>query len=276
MNPTKLVAAAVGTLALVGAIVFGGQLTDPAPTATDRASEKASASVGGTLRIGVTRAEPIYYKADGETKGFDYEMARGVAEGMGAKPEFVEMELNELFGALKAGKIDMIGAQVTKTTQLERDFDFSAPYFETYVSFVVPVNSTIHTRGDVDGKTIAVVAGTIQVHYLEDKYQQVRIVKARDADAAVEMIGRGEADAFFHSAPYAASIIEGSPIALREPIRYHAKEAPIGFVIRSGDPRKEQIDAAIEDMIRDGKWLKIKTAYFEPGPLTEVFPEKGI
>lgn len=271
MNHTKLVAAAAGTLAILGAVVFSGQLADPAPTTTDQ----ESAAVGGTLRIGVTGAEPTYYKADGETKGFDYEMARGVADKMGAKPEFVEMELKELFPALKAGKIDMIAAQVTKTSELEREFDFSAPYFETYVSFLVPKDSTIHTRRDVNGKRIAVVAGTIQLDYLEDKYQRVHIVKAPNAAAAAKMIERGEADAFFHSAPYAASIIKGSPTPLKEPIRYHVKEAPIGFVMRSGDPRKEQIDAAIEDMIRSGEWLKIKSAYFDPGPLTEAFQEKG-
>lgn len=271
MNLTKLVVATVGTIALVSAVVFGGRLSDPAPTATDQ----ESASVGGTLRIGVTSGEPTYYKADGVMKGFDYEMARVVADRLGAKPKFVAMELNELFPALKAGKLDLIGAQVTMTTALEREFDFSVPYFETYVSFLVPENSTIQTRRDVDGKTVAVVAGTTQRHYLEDKYQQIHIVKAPDVEAAVRMIGRGEADAFFHSAPYAASIMKGSPIPLKEPIRYHAKQAPIGFVIRSGDPRKKQIDEAIEDMIRSGEWLKIKTTYFEPGPLTEVFREKG-
>lgn len=275
MNQTKFVVVAAGTLALLGAVVFGGQLADPAPTATDQVSDKASASVGGTLRIGVASAKPTYYKADGVTKGFDYEMARGVADQMGAKPEFVEMELNKLFPALKAGKIDMIGAQVTKTTELEREFDFSVPYFETYVSFLVPTNSTIHTRGDVNGKTIAVVAGTIQERYLEDQYQQVHILKAPDAAAAVEMIGRGKADAFCYGAPYAESIIKRAPIPLDEPIVYQAKEAPIGFVIRSGDPRKEQIDAAIEDMILTGEWLKIKTTYFEPGPLAKMFQEKG-
>ncbi|OIJ28047.1 hypothetical protein UG56_004945 [Nocardioides luteus] len=275
MNHTKLVVATAGTLALLGAVIFGGQLANPAPTTTKQATDRASASVGGTLRIGVTSAEPAYYKADGVTKGFDYEMARGVADQMGTEPEFVEMELNKLFPALKAGKIDMIGAQVTKTTDLERDFDFSAPYFETYVSFLVPNNSTIHTRGDVHGKTIAVVAGTIQERYLQDQYQQVDIVKAPDAAAAVEMIGRGEADVFCSGAPYVESIIKRAPIALNEPIRYRAKQAPIGFVIRSGDPRKEQIDAAIEDMIRSGEWLKIKTTYFEPDPLAEMFQEKG-
>ncbi|SDL26408.1 extracellular solute-binding protein, family 3 [Nocardioides sp. YR527] len=146
------------------------------------------------------------------TKGFDYQMARSVAEGMGAEPEFVEMEFNELFQALEAGKIDMIGAQVTKTEEAERNYDFSVPYFVTYVSFLAPKNSAIKSRDDIDGKNIAVVEGTVQERYLEEQYEDVTVIKAKNADAAVRSMGRGEADAFFYGAPYSESIIKGAPI----------------------------------------------------------------
>ena len=269
MNQTKFVVA--GAVALLGAVVFSGRLSESAPPATD----EASAAVGGTLRIGVDSAEPAYYKIDGVTKGFDYQMARSVAEGMGAEPEFVEMDFNELFPALRAGKIDMIGAQVTKTPEQEREFDFSAPYFVTYVSFLAPKGSPVQTRRDVDGKNIAVVEGTVQKRYLEEQYQDVNIIEAANADEAVRSMGRGEADAFFYGAPYAESIIRSAPIPLSEPIVYQAEDAPIGFVVREGDERKEQIDGVIEDMVLSGEWMKIKTDYFEAAPLSEVFREKG-
>ncbi|MFJ9390583.1 substrate-binding periplasmic protein [Nocardioides sp. NPDC101246] len=269
MNQTKFVVA--GAVAILGAIVFSGRLSAPAPPATD----EASAAAGGTLRIGVDSAEPSYYKVDGVTKGFDYQMARSVADGMGAEPRFVEMEFNELFPALEAGKIDMIGAQVTKTEEAERKYDFSVPYFVTYVSFLAPQNSAIKSRDDIDGKNIAVVEGTVQERYLEEQYEDVTVIKAKNAEAAVRSMGRGEADAFFYGAPYSESIIKGAPIPLTEPIVYQAEDAPIGFVVREGDERKEQIDGVIEDMVLDGEWVKIKSDYFEAVPLSEVFREKG-
>ncbi|MGY0539822.1 substrate-binding periplasmic protein [Nocardioides sp. YJ-D4] len=269
MSQTKFVV--VGALALLGAIVFSGRLSDPAPPATD----EASAAAGRTLRIGVDSAEPSYYKVDGVTKGFDYQMARSVAEGMGAQPEFVEMDFNELFPALEAGKIDMIGAQVTKTDEAERKYDFSAPYFVTYVSFLAPKGSTIKSRDDIDGKKVAVVEGTVQERYLNEQYEDVTVIKTPNADAAVRSMGRGEADAFFYGAPYSQSVIKGAPIPLIEPIVYQAEDAPIGFVVREGDQRKEQIDEVIEDMVLNGEWVKIKTDYFEAVPLSEVFREKG-
>lgn len=269
MNQIKFVVA--GALAILGTVVFSGRLSEPAPSAT----EDASAAAGGTLRIGVASAKPAYYKIDGVAKGFDYEMARGVAEGMGAEPDFVEMEFNQLVPALRAGKIDMIGAQVTKTAELEREFDFSAPYFVTYVSFIAPKSSAIRARGDVNGKNIAVVDGTVHQRYLEEEFQRVNIIKAQDAAAAVKALERGEADAFFYGAPYAKPIIKDAPIALKEPILYRPEEAPIGFVVREGDQRKDQIDAVLEEMILNGEWLKIKTDYFEADPLSEVFREKG-
>ncbi|MFD7074505.1 substrate-binding periplasmic protein [Nocardioides sp. NPDC059952] len=270
MNQIKLVVA--GAVALLGVIAFSGHLSRPTPSATD----KASAAVGSrTLRIGVESTEPVYYQSDGATRGFDYEMARSVADGMGVEAEFVPMDFNELFPALRAGKIDMIGAEVTQTSELEREFDFSAPYFSTYVAFLTPEGSTIRTRRDVNGKRVAVVDGAIQAAYLEEKYHDVEIIRAPNVGAAVELIKRGEADAMFHGAPYAQSIIKSAPVALEEPIVYQVDDAPIGFVIRSGDQRKEQIDEALREMVLSGRWLKIKTAYFEADPLSDIFRDKG-
>ncbi|MFE6649412.1 substrate-binding periplasmic protein [Nocardioides sp. NPDC057772] len=269
MNHIKFVVA--GALALLGVLVIGGYFADPAPKATDQ----ESAAVGGTLRIGVDGTEPAYYKVDGVTKGFDYEMALGVAEGMGAKPEFVVMEFGDLFTALEAGEIDMIGAQVTETAERKQDFDFTAPYFVTYLSFLTPEDSTIAKRDDIDGKNIAVVEGTIHERYLDEQYQDVTVVKAKDEDSAVKAIQDGKADAFFYDAPYTAPIIQRSPIPLKEAIVYPADDAPIGFVMQKGDARKDQVDEVLEQMILDGEWLKIKKEYFKEYPLSEVFKDKG-
>ena len=269
MNQIKIVVA--GALALLVALVLGGLFSDPAPQATD----EASASAGGTLRIGVDGTEPAFYKVDAVAKGFDYEMGLGVAEGMGAKPEFVVMDFGELFPALQAGKIDMIGAQVTETAERKQDFDFTAPYFVTYLSFLTPEGTKIKKRGDVNGKNVAVVEGTIHERYLADQYENVNIIKSQDEDAAVKSIQSGEADAFFYDAPYTAPIIKRSPIPLKESIVYPADDAPIGFVMQKGDKRKAQIDQVLEDMILNGDWLKLKKEYFKEYPLSEVFKDKG-
>jgi ABC-type amino acid transport substrate-binding protein len=269
MNHIKFVVA--GALALLGVLVIGGYFADPAPEATDQ----ESAAAGGTLRIGVDGTEPAFYKVDGVTKGFDYEMALGVAEGMGAKPEFVVMDFSELFTALEAGEIDMIGAQVTETAERKQDFDFTAPYFVTYLSFLTPEDSAIKSRDDINGKNIAVVEGTIHERYLDEQYEDVNVIKAKDEDSAVKAIESGEADAFFYDAPYTGPIIHRSPIPLKEAIVYPADDAPIGFVMQKGDKRKETIDGVLEQMILDGDWLKIKKEYFKEYPLSEVFKDKG-
>jgi ABC-type amino acid transport substrate-binding protein len=269
MNHIKFVVA--GALALLGVLVIGGYFADPAPQATDQ----ESAAAGGTLRIGVDGTEPAFYKIDGVTKGFDYEMALGVAGGMGAKPEFVVMDFSDLFTALAAGEIDMIGAQVTETAERKQDFDFTAPYFVTYLSFLTPEDSTIKKRDDIDGKNIAVVEGTIHERYLREQYQNVNVIKAKDEDTAVKAIQDGKADAFFYDAPYTTPIIQRAPIPLKEAIVYPADDAPIGFVMQKGDTRKDQVDDVLEQMILDGEWLKIKKEYFKDYPLSEVFKDKG-
>ncbi|MEU0315255.1 transporter substrate-binding domain-containing protein [Nocardioides sp. NPDC006273] len=270
MNHIKLVVA--GALALLGVLVIGGYLADPAPKATDKES---AAAAGGTLRIGVDGTEPAYFKVDGVTKGFDYEMSLGVAEGLGAKPEFKVMPFGDLFTALEAGEIDVIGSQVTETAERKQDFDFTAPYFVTYLSFLTPPDSGIRKRDDVDGKNIAIVEGTIHERYLAEQYHDVNIIKVKDEVLAVKAIQTGDADAFFYDAPYAQPIIDSAPIELEIRLRYPADDAPIGFVMKKGDPRLKQIDGILEQMIVEGEWLKIKKEYFKEYPLSEVFKDKG-
>jgi ABC-type amino acid transport substrate-binding protein len=187
----------------------------------------------------------------------------------------VVMDFSDLFTALEAGEIDMIGAQVTETAERKQDFDFTAPYFVTYLSFLTPEGSNIKSRDDVNGKNIAVVEGTIHERYLDEQYENVNVIKAKDEDSAVKAIETGEADAFFYDAPYTGPIISRAPIALKEAIVYPADDAPIGFVMQKGDERKETIDGVLEEMILDGKWLKIKKEYFKEYPLSEVFKDKG-
>ncbi|MEU0315252.1 transporter substrate-binding domain-containing protein [Nocardioides sp. NPDC006273] len=271
MKSLKFILAGAVTL-LVILIVVSNTVETTGPSTAKR----SSAADDGQLKVGVLNSAPVYYTQGSVAKGFDYEMALGVTESLGIKPEFVPMDFADLFTALDEGKIDMIASQVSVTVEREKVYDFSHPYFVTYLSFTTPKNSPIRKLKDINGTGVAVVDGTAQESILKERFPKAEIVKRKNEAAALEAVAAGKADSFFYDAPFAQGVIKDAPIPMEERIRFPSDKAPIAFVFRKGDGLREQANDAIDEMIVNGDWLRIKTDYFREYPLSERFREQGV
>lgn len=271
MKSLKFILAGAVTL-LVILIVVSNTVETTGPSSAKR----SSAADDGALKVGVLDSAPVYYHEGSAAKGFDYEMALGVTKSLGIKPEFIPMDFADLFTALDAGEIDMIASQVSVTDEREETYDFSHPYFVTYLSFTTPKNSPIKKLKDVNGTRVAIVDGTAQESILKERFPKAEIVKRKDEAAALEAVAAGKADSFFYDAPFTEGLIKNAPIPMEERIVYPSDKAPIAFVFRKDDGLKDQANDAIDEMIVDGTWLRIKTDYFREYPLSELFREQGV
>ncbi|NYI79225.1 substrate-binding periplasmic protein [Nocardioides panzhihuensis] len=270
MKSLKFILAGAVTL-LVILIVVSNTVETTGP-----AAKRSSAADDGQIKIGVLNSAPVYYTQGSVAKGFDYEVALGVTESLGIKPSFVPMDFADLFTALDAGEIDMIASQVSVTEEREKAYDFSHPYFVTYLSFTTPKNSPIKKLKDVNGTRVAIVEGTAQESILKARFPKAEIVKRKNEAAALEAVAAGKADSFFYDAPFTEGLIKNAPIPMEERIVFPSDKAPIAFVFRTGDGLKEQANDAIDEMIVKGDWLRIKTDYFREYPLSELFREQGV
>ncbi len=83
-----------------------------------------------TLRVGMecTYAPFNYKTADGELAGYDVDVAKGVAEIIGAEFEYVCQEWDGMIPALLANKFDLIIASMSITDKRMEKIDFSGPY----------------------------------------------------------------------------------------------------------------------------------------------------
>jgi polar amino acid transport system substrate-binding protein len=91
-----------------------------------------------------------------------------------------------LISALNSNNGDAIIASIAQTPEMRARVDFSDPYYRTPARFVALRNSPIDdVRPEaLEGKKIAVVAGTAHEAYLKDPVYRGR-------DAAVSQCGRG-------------------------------------------------------------------------------------
>ena len=83
-----------------------------------------------TLRVGMecTYAPFNYRTPDGVLTGYDVDVAKGVAEQIGAKVEFVCQKWDGMIPALLANKFDIIVASMSITDKRMKKIDFSGAY----------------------------------------------------------------------------------------------------------------------------------------------------
>lgn len=81
------------------------------------------------LRIGISPDyPPLAYKDQGQLTGIDVAAGEVLAQQLGRKAEFVEMNFRQLIPALQAGKIDIIMSGMSITPERSQQISFSNPY----------------------------------------------------------------------------------------------------------------------------------------------------
>lgn len=110
-----------------------------------------------------TNAEfpPFEYREGNNVVGFDVEIAKKIAEKVGAELVIEDMIFEGLIPALESGKINFIAAGMTANDERRKNVDFSESYYEaSQVIIVAADNTEITGPDDLTGKNLGVQIGT--------------------------------------------------------------------------------------------------------------------
>ena len=121
------------------------------------ASLSSQAARAETLRVGMecTYAPFNYRDSSGELTGYDVDVAKGVAEIIGADLEFVCQKWDGMIPALLANKFDLIVASMSITEERKRQIDFSEKYYQTPARLVAAKGAGFEgTAAGLAGKRI--------------------------------------------------------------------------------------------------------------------------
>ncbi|MBX8800041.1 transporter substrate-binding domain-containing protein [Ochrobactrum sp. MR28] len=99
-----------------------------------------------TLRVGMecTYAPFNYRLPTGEMAGYDVDVAKGVAELIGADLEYVCQQFDGMIPALLANKFDLIIASLSITKERLEKIDFSIPYRVSIGRFLGPKGKNLN------------------------------------------------------------------------------------------------------------------------------------
>ena len=140
-----------------------------------------------------------YAGPDGNPSGFNVDLARLLCDEIKASCTIQARRFDTLLDALNDNRGDAVIASIASTAETRRRADFTDPYYRTPARFVARVDSPI---GDVlpelvEGKKIAVVAGTAHEAYLKEMFTEAELRPYPNAEAAREALRNKEVDLLF-------------------------------------------------------------------------------
>lgn len=204
------------------------------------------------LRAGVRCDQPPYGYQDhnGDFAGVEVEMSRQIAEwtlGSKDKVTFTCVTAENRVPQLLGRKVDLLIATLGVTPERERVIAFTQPYRWGASDVLVRKESGIEKIGDLKGKTLATLKGSVQAKWFEERMPEVKTLRLNSAADALQSFRQGRADAYTHDAATLV-VVTGNDASLRliqEP--FQISDAAIG--LRKGeDEWQTYLSAAVERM----------------------------
>ncbi|HYV44163.1 MAG TPA: transporter substrate-binding domain-containing protein [Myxococcaceae bacterium] len=154
----------------------------------------------GVLRV-ITRNNPVtYYLYQGEQLGFDYQMARLLADKLGVRLEMVVPPSRDLLVPwLKEGRGDLIAASYTVTKERAEQVAFSVPYLQVDEMLVQRrAGPRLRSLEDLAGKRIHVRRSSSYYETLQalkpvvGDFEIVEEPEDVETEELIDRVGRGE------------------------------------------------------------------------------------
>ncbi len=140
-----------------------------------------------------------YAGADGNPAGFNVDLSRLLCDEIGATCTIQARRFDLLLGALNANQGDAVIASIAPTAEARQRADFTDPYYRTPARFVALANSPIRDVEPelVEGKKIAVVAGTAHEAFLKEMFTEAEIKPYANDEAARAALRNKDVDLLF-------------------------------------------------------------------------------
>ena len=156
-----------------------------------------------------------YAGADGNPVGFNVDLARQLCDEIKATCTIQARRFELLLDALDDNRGDAVIASIAITPATRRRADFTDAYYRTPARFVARIDSPI---GDVlpelvEGKKIAVVAGTAHEAFLKEMFTAAEVRSYANAEAAREALRNKDVDLLFGDGITLAFWLNGSDSA---------------------------------------------------------------
>lgn len=236
------------------------------PSLAEEADELAVIQQRGTLNIATEGVWRPWTYHDGETDeliGFDVELGRLIAKGLGVEPVFWETDFTSALSGVETGRFDIVCNGVGYTEERAEKYDFTDIYvYSTTVLVVAASNEDIHTVEDLKGRK-AVNSPASTYAQLAEQYGAV-MDYVDTLDDTIKQIVSGRDDATINALDSIQDFLmehPDTPIKIVQTL----DKAPVSFPLRKGDRTdslREKINAILTEARENGTLAALSEKYF--------------
>jgi ABC-type amino acid transport substrate-binding protein len=244
---------------MTGCVSFGSIFHGTLPaeqTNTDEADSQL-------LIIGVDSTYPPFeYIEDGETIGFDVDLANEIAKRLGKEINLESIQWDTDFKLLREGSIDLIISAIPYNPEKDVIVDFSKPYFSMKYMLISLSGSEIKTKDDVDGGKVGILesgAENLNPEYLAD----FETVEFKDILELIDGLKVQDLSAILLSLPVAINLIKENA-EMYNVLDETLSSQEFVIVFRKGSQLKGMINDAIDSIKKDGTYDTIYNKWFVP------------
>jgi len=218
-----------------------------------------------TIKIAVPTDFPPYGFVDTslQPQGLDVDMAKLIAQKMGAKLDLVVVTSANRVPYLQTRKADLVISTLGKNPEREKVIDFSIAYSPFFQAVFAAKSLQVQSFADLSGKTIAVTRGAIEDQELTKQAPaDANIKRFEDNNATVAAFVAGQTQVVATGASVAANMMQKNP-KLQAEYKLLLKDSPNYIGIAKGeDALRERVNAIVRQAKQDGeldalakKWL---------------------
>lgn len=191
-------------------------------------------------------------KTTGESRGVALDLAKEVAQPLGVALEIVAFDsVGAMVDAAPTGVWDIafLGSEPAR----EKVIGFTAAYLEIDATYLVPAASSLHTVADVDraGVRVAAPARANYELFLSRSLKHAKLVSAPNANAAFDLLVKGEVDALAGLKQALIGLAEKLPGSRMVDGRFLAVQQSIG-VPRGRDAGLQFLRGVVEEAKASG------------------------
>src|SRR3954466_3864248 len=224
-------------------------------------STMAQLAEAGTITVGTKFDQPGFGLANpqGVPEGFDVEVAKIVAGGLGIAPEGIEWK--ETVSAnresfIQNGDVDIVVATYTINDARKQLIDFAGPYYVAGQDIMVATGNPLGIEGpdDLAGKNVCSVEGSTPAQNIRDKYPQAQLTLFDVYSKCADALTNGQVDAVTTDNVILTGLVAGNPDGF-ELVGNPFTEEPYGIGLAKGDQAfRDFINDTLEESFEDGSW----------------------
>lgn len=195
----------------------------------------------------------------GYAGGYDIEIAKRIAEGLGRDLVIVKIEWDGLIPALQSGMIDAIIAGMSPTAERKMTVDFTDAYYNSDLVVVVKKDSAYAEATALSDFSGAKITGQLNTfHYtVIDQIEGVQKMAAMETfPAMIVALNSGVIDGYISERPGAVSACAANPdltfVSFEEGFAASEEDTSIAVALRQGeDELRDQINEILTGIDAD-------------------------